>query len=78
MPTRRRLLAGAAMATLVAGSPRPAGASGPLPASAPGASLPTDFIGYVDIPRYFPETGHNVDGEMLRYFYAEGGAESFG
>jgi peptidoglycan/xylan/chitin deacetylase (PgdA/CDA1 family) len=78
MPIRRRLLAGAAMATLAAGLPRPAGASGPLPANRPGASLPPDFIGYVDFPRYFPETGHNVDGELLRYFYDEGGTEAFG
>jgi hypothetical protein len=29
-------------------------------------------------PRYFPETGHTVRGEFLRFFNAYGGVESFG
>ncbi len=37
-----------------------------------------DYIGYVLIPRYFPETRHNVNGAILDYFRANGEAAVFG
>lgn len=37
-----------------------------------------DYVGWVDVPRYFPETGHNVDGDFHRHFYEQGGADTFG
>ena len=37
-----------------------------------------DYVGWVDVPRYFPETEHNVDGEFHTHFWAHGGADTFG
>jgi peptidoglycan/xylan/chitin deacetylase (PgdA/CDA1 family) len=76
---RRRLLAGTAAATLVAGGQLPFGSGNWLPAVyAATTDVPDDFIGYVDVPRFFPETRHNVDGAILAYFRANGGVEALG
>ncbi|MBI3970691.1 MAG: polysaccharide deacetylase family protein [Chloroflexi bacterium] len=40
--------------------------------------MPSDYVGYALVPRFFPETGHNVDGEFLAYVRHNGGAGEFG
>jgi peptidoglycan/xylan/chitin deacetylase (PgdA/CDA1 family) len=40
--------------------------------------LPPDYIGFVEVPRYFPETRHNVDGEFHTHFWQYGGVDTFG
>jgi hypothetical protein len=32
----------------------------------------------VDVPRYFPETGHNVDGDFHTHFWRNGAVDTFG
>src|SRR5262245_59668208 len=79
---RRRLLAAASAAafssSLSVALPGPAHAAGNLPPELVLAGAPDDYIGYVFIQRYFPETRHNVDGEILKYFRATGEIEVYG
>ncbi len=77
-PTRRHLLVAAAAPALAAGLPRRVRADGALPPELILAGAPDDYIGYVFIQRYFPQTRHNVDGEILRYFRDNGAVEVFG
>src|SRR5581483_3602556 len=78
--SRRRTLLASTLGTLAAlglpfGSPVRTALAGDLPIDhAPSA----DYIGYVLIPRYFPETRHNVNGAILDYFRANGEVEAFG
>jgi hypothetical protein len=37
-----------------------------------------DYVGWVDVPRFFPETGHNVDGDFHTHFWEYGGVDTFG
>lgn len=74
---RRRLLIAAAAASVAAGVPRTLLAADP-PGEAVAAAGIDDYVGYLRVPRYFPETGHNVDGEFLRYFWANGGVDTLG
>src|SRR5438876_856288 len=80
--TRRRLFAAASTATLaLAGSgalPGRVRAAGNLPPELLLAGAPDDYIGYGFIPRYFPQTGHNVGGAFLRFFVAAGGVDVLG
>ena len=70
--SRRRLLAGAAVApTLLAGR---AEASADIFA---GVELPPE-IGQTELQVYVPETGHTVRGTMLDYWRANGAAAVFG
>ena len=46
------------------------------PSQAPEAL--DDYVGWVDVPRYFPETGHNVDGDFHTHFWRHGGVDTFG
>ena len=39
---------------------------------------PADYVGWVDVPRFFPETGHNVDGDFHTHFWQHGGVDIFG
>ena len=86
MPTdprvSRRTLLAASTATLA--SPvlpaltRTAGAESALPPELVLAGAPADYVGYSFIPRYFKETGHNVDGAFLQYFRSTGGVDVHG
>jgi peptidoglycan/xylan/chitin deacetylase (PgdA/CDA1 family) len=76
--TRRSLVAAAAAPALATGWPQRVRAAGNLPPELILAGAPDDYIGYVFIQRYFPQTGHNVDGEILNYFRAAGEIEAFG
>jgi peptidoglycan/xylan/chitin deacetylase (PgdA/CDA1 family) len=76
--SRRRLLALAALLSLSRAVPQPAAADGPTALERALAGLPDDYVGYVEIPRYFPQTRHNVDGAFLAYFRANGGIDTFG
>ncbi|CAA9282535.1 MAG: hypothetical protein AVDCRST_MAG77-3978 [uncultured Chloroflexi bacterium] len=40
--------------------------------------MPADYIGFVEVPRYFPETQHNVDGQFHTHFWRHGGVDTFG
>lgn len=42
------------------------------------APLAADYIGFVLVQRFFPETQHNVDGAMLTYFREHGETEQLG
>ena len=37
-----------------------------------------DYVGWVDVPRFFAETGHNVDGDFHTHFWLHGGVDTFG
>ena len=76
--TRRSWLAAAVAPALATGFPKRARAAGNLPPELVLAGAPDDYIGYVFIQRYFPETRHNVDGEILNYFRATGAIQVYG
>ena len=75
---RRRLLGAAAVAPLALAHARPLLAADGPPDEAALAARGGDYVGFVLVPRYFPETGHNVDGELLRHFRALSGVDTFG
>jgi peptidoglycan/xylan/chitin deacetylase (PgdA/CDA1 family) len=56
-------------ATIVRAAPYP---------TASGNDALNDYVGWVDVPRYFPETGHNVDGDFHTHFWRHGGVDTFG
>ena len=70
--TRRRLFGG------VLGTALTVHAAPALAQRAPRADGLSDYVGWVDVPRYFPETEHNVDGDFLPYFWHGGGPDTFG
>src|SRR6266542_3250906 len=79
--TRRTLLAATAAslasAALTLGVQN-AAAETTLPPELVLAGAAEDYVGYVRIPRYFPETGHNVDGPFFQYFRQTGGSDVHG
>jgi peptidoglycan/xylan/chitin deacetylase (PgdA/CDA1 family) len=82
---RRRPLLGAAapfaLAFAVTGQTRPLLATGGSVDPADGGQWIDgldDYVGFVEVPRYFPATGHNVTGELMAYFYRHGGVDTFG
>ncbi|HEU5317277.1 MAG TPA: polysaccharide deacetylase family protein [Chloroflexota bacterium] len=80
---RRRVLACLSAAAARLAFPRtahlaPLGGDGAIDLLDPAALAGGDYVGWVDVPRYFPETGHNVDGDFLTHFWAHGATETFG
>jgi peptidoglycan/xylan/chitin deacetylase (PgdA/CDA1 family) len=69
---RRRLLALAAAAPITLAHPTAIAAADLPPDEAALPLLDDDYVGYVLVQRHFPETGHNVDGEFLRFFRTAG------
>jgi peptidoglycan/xylan/chitin deacetylase (PgdA/CDA1 family) len=82
---RRRLLRGAMTTAAAIGLPVPVAAAEGRPPAKPVIStrptrpdLPADYVGFVETPRFFAETGHNVDGEFLAFFRTSGGLDVLG
>ncbi|HEV2123263.1 MAG TPA: polysaccharide deacetylase family protein [Chloroflexota bacterium] len=77
---RRSILKVASLPLALTASPalvRPTGA-GALGEETTALSSFESYIGFIDVPRFFPETEHNVTGEFFRYFYEFGGVDTFG
>ena len=70
--------AGASLAVPRTAHLAPLGADGAIDLLDEAALAGGDYVGWVDVPRFFPETGHNVDGDFLTHFWSHGAATTLG